>query len=56
MVRIDQTAEQVYVDRTKDQIEAAPEFRRDAHLGNADHREALGTHYLSSMPFGVQRA
>ncbi|MFD7912808.1 hypothetical protein ACFV30_19145 [Streptomyces sp. NPDC059752] len=56
MVRIDQTAEHVYVDRTKDQIEAAPEFRRDAHLGNADHREALGTHYLSGMPFGVQRA
>ncbi|ATZ22202.1 PRC-barrel domain containing protein [Streptomyces lavendulae] len=56
VTRIDHAAEKVYVDRTKDQIKAAPEFRRDEHLGKADRREALGTHYLSGMPFGVPPA
>ncbi|MFF1342022.1 PRC-barrel domain containing protein [Streptomyces sp. NPDC058290] len=56
VTRIDHAAEKVYVDRSKEQIEAAPEFRRDGHLGNADHRGAVGTHYLSGMPFGVPPA
>lgn len=56
VTRIDHTAEKVYVDRTKEQIKAAPEFRRAEHLGNADHRKAVGTHYFSGMPFGVPPA
>ncbi|WP_327418936.1 PRC-barrel domain containing protein [Streptomyces sp. NBC_01233] len=56
VTHIDHAAEKVYVDRTKEQIKAAPEFHRDEHLGNADHREALGAHYLSGMPFGVPPA
>ncbi|MFE1877572.1 hypothetical protein ACFW9N_43170 [Streptomyces sp. NPDC059496] len=44
------------MDRTKDQIKAALEFRRDEHLGSADHREVLGAHYRSGMPFGVPPA
>ncbi|MFF4389506.1 hypothetical protein ACFY0G_22390 [Streptomyces sp. NPDC001552] len=56
MTRIDHTADKVHVDRTKDQIKASLEFRRDEHLGNADHREVLGTHHRSSMPFGVPPA
>ncbi|MFJ3727568.1 hypothetical protein ACIPYQ_34060 [Streptomyces sp. NPDC090045] len=30
--------------------------KEDENLGNANHREALGTHYLSGMPFGVPPA
>ncbi|MFD9354380.1 PRC-barrel domain containing protein [Streptomyces sp. NPDC060031] len=56
VTRVDHAAEKIYVDRTKDQVKAAPEFHRDEHLGNADHREALSTHYLSGMPFGVPPA
>ncbi|MFK0221046.1 PRC-barrel domain containing protein [Streptomyces vinaceus] len=57
VTRIDHTARTVYVDRTKEQIKAAPEFRRDEHLGNGDHHEALSAHYLlSRMPFGLPPA
>ncbi|MFI6144475.1 PRC-barrel domain containing protein [Streptomyces sp. NPDC051109] len=56
VTRIDHVAEKVYVDRTKEQIKAAPEFRRDEYLGNPDHRQALGAHYLSKMSFGVPPA
>ncbi|MFD3473023.1 PRC-barrel domain containing protein [Streptomyces sp. NPDC058682] len=56
VTRIDHTAEKVYVDRTKEQIKAAPEFHQDENLGNADHRDALGRHYLAHMPFGVPPA
>ncbi|MER6200434.1 PRC-barrel domain containing protein [Streptomyces sp. NPDC001586] len=56
VTRIDHTAEKVYVDRTKEQIKAAPEFHKDENLGNADHRDVLGGHYLSRMPFGVPPA
>ncbi|MGW6843338.1 PRC-barrel domain containing protein [Streptomyces sp. NPDC054958] len=56
VTRIDHTAAVVHVDRSKEQIKAAPEFRRGEHLGNAGHREALVTHYLSGMPFGVPPA
>ncbi|MFJ3913521.1 hypothetical protein EDE04_0338 [Streptomyces sp. 2132.2] len=56
VTRIDHSARTVYVDRTKEQIEAAPEFRRE-HLSSADHHEALSMHYLvSRMPFGVPPA
>ncbi|MER6779662.1 MULTISPECIES: PRC-barrel domain-containing protein [unclassified Streptomyces] len=53
---IDHAAQKVYVDRTKEQIKAAPEFRRDQHLGNPDHHGALSTHYLSHLPFGLPPA
>ncbi|MEU9234075.1 PRC-barrel domain containing protein [Streptomyces subrutilus] len=56
VTRVDHEAEKVYVDRTKAEIKAAPEFHREEHLGNHDHREALVTHYLSRMPFGVPPA
>ncbi|MGP3690214.1 PRC-barrel domain containing protein [Streptomyces sp. IBSNAI002] len=54
--RVDHVAEKVYVDRTKDQVKAAPEVHRDEHLGNPDHRAALGSHYLSGMRLGIPLA
>ncbi|MET9604099.1 PRC-barrel domain containing protein [Streptomyces sp. NPDC006512] len=56
VTRIDHVAEKVYVDRTQEQIKAAPEPRRDGPLGSADHRETPGTHLFSGMPFGVPPA
>ncbi|MFE4633528.1 PRC-barrel domain containing protein [Streptomyces sp. NPDC056773] len=56
VTRIDHMAEKVYVDRTKEQIKSAPEFPQDENLGNPDRREALGTHYLSRIPFIVPPA
>ncbi|MFD3547232.1 PRC-barrel domain containing protein [Streptomyces sp. NPDC058655] len=56
VTRIDHAARKVFVDRTKDQVKAAPEFDRDQHLADAGYREVLGTHYLSGMPFGVPPA
>ncbi|MET9602945.1 PRC-barrel domain-containing protein [Streptomyces sp. NPDC006459] len=56
VTRVDHAAEKVYVDRTKGQIKAAPEFHRHEHLGNADHHQAVGTHYLSGLSFGVPPA
>ncbi|GGZ64177.1 PRC-barrel domain containing protein [Streptomyces subrutilus] len=56
VTRIDHEAEKVYVDRTKDQVKAAPEFHRDRHLGDGGYREQVGTHYGSGMPFGLPPA
>ncbi|MER6445978.1 PRC domain containing protein [Streptomyces venezuelae] len=56
VTRIDHAVQKIHVDRTKEQIEAAPEFRRGEPLADTDGREALGTHYLSGMPFGVPPA
>ncbi|MFD3679665.1 PRC-barrel domain-containing protein [Streptomyces sp. NPDC058613] len=59
VISIDHEERTVYVDRTKDQVKAAPEFHRDEHLGDDGYRRALGTHYgsgVSGMPFGVPPA
>ncbi|MFD7912807.1 hypothetical protein ACFV30_19140 [Streptomyces sp. NPDC059752] len=44
------------VDRTREQIEAAPEFHRDKQLGAAAYREELGTYYGTGAPFGGRPA
>ena len=44
--RIDRDDEKVYVDRTKDEIENAPEFDKDNYQGD-DYRSAVGGYYGS---------
>ncbi|OKK22087.1 PRC domain containing protein [Streptomyces sp. CB00455] len=53
VTRVDHEEKKVFVDRTKDQIKAAPEFHRDQHLGDADYHRNLGTYYGTGMPFGL---
>ncbi|MDJ0467052.1 PRC-barrel domain-containing protein [Streptomyces sp. H27-C3] len=45
VTRVDAAEEKIYVDRTKDQIKAAPEFDKDKHLGDAGYHEEVGGHY-----------
>ncbi|MFE2141430.1 PRC-barrel domain containing protein [Streptomyces sp. NPDC059456] len=45
ILRVDRAGGTVHVDRTKDQIEAAPEFRRDHHLGAPEFRREIGRYY-----------
>ncbi|MER7763716.1 PRC-barrel domain-containing protein [Streptomyces sp. NPDC097619] len=52
VIRIDETEQKIYVDRTKDQIKDAPEFHRDKHLGDPDYRNDLGTYYGVAGPLG----
>ena len=42
--RVDRDEETVYVDRTKDEIEQAPEFDGD-HYQDDSYRSAVGEHY-----------
>ena len=44
--RIDTVEHKVYVDRTKDQIKAAPEY--DQTADDAQHRERLGGYYAET--------
>src|SRR5215218_8595839 len=44
--RVDRDEEKVYVDRTKDEIENAPEFDKD-NYGSADYRSAVGVYYAA---------
>jgi hypothetical protein len=44
--RVDRDEEKVWVDRTKDEIEQAPEFDKDNYL-TADYRSAVGGYYGS---------
>lgn len=44
--RVDRNDEIVYVDRTKDEIEQAPEFDKDNYR-TADYRSAVGGYYGS---------
>jgi hypothetical protein len=44
--RVDRDEEKVYVDRTKDEIEKAPEFDKDTYR-EADYRSAIGGYYGS---------
>ncbi|MFD8019126.1 PRC-barrel domain-containing protein [Streptomyces lavendulae] len=52
VVRVDPEDKRVFVDRTKEQIKAAPEFHRDKHLGDTEYREVLGAYYGIGGPFG----
>jgi hypothetical protein len=45
--RVDRDEEKVYVDRTKDEIEKAPEFDKDNYRGD-EYRSAVGGYYGSS--------
>jgi hypothetical protein len=42
--RVDRDDEKVYLDRTKDEIENAPEFDKD-HYREDDYRSAVGDYY-----------
>ena len=42
--RVDRDEETVYVDRTKDEIEQAPDFDSD-HYREDSYRSAVGKHY-----------
>ena len=44
--RVDLDTETVYVDRSKDEIENAPEFD-DSRLHDQTYRDQLGTHYAN---------
>jgi hypothetical protein len=44
--RVDRGEEKIYVDRTKDEIEGAPEFDKD-NYGGDDYRSAVGGYYGS---------
>ncbi|WP_330294298.1 PRC-barrel domain-containing protein [Streptomyces sp. NBC_00503] len=52
VIQIDVDREKVYVDRTREQIENAPEFHSEKHLGDVDYRAELGTYYSVGGPFG----
>ncbi|MEU9997775.1 PRC-barrel domain-containing protein [Streptomyces sp. NPDC050848] len=52
VVRIDVDDKKIFVDRTKEQIENAPEFHRDKHLEDPAYRHELGTYYGLGGPFG----
>ncbi|OEJ35013.1 PRC-barrel domain-containing protein [Streptomyces subrutilus] len=52
VVSIDPEEERIYVDRTKDQIKAAPEFHRESHLDDAAYRAELGSYYGVGGTFG----
>jgi hypothetical protein len=50
--RVDLVEHTVHVDRTKEQIKAAPEFHSDKHLADQQYREEIGIHYRTGGPFG----
>ncbi|MFF4098772.1 PRC-barrel domain-containing protein [Streptomyces sp. NPDC001903] len=56
VVKVDPEDRKIFVDRTKEQIKAAPEFHRDKHLGDAGYRAELGTYYGTGAPFGGRPA
>jgi hypothetical protein len=47
--RVDRDEEKIWVDRTKDEIEHAPEFDKDAYQG-AEYRSAVGGYYGAREP------
>ncbi|GGT78326.1 MULTISPECIES: PRC-barrel domain-containing protein [Streptomyces] len=52
VTRVDLVEQAVYVDRTKEQIKAAPEFHSDKHLADQQYREEIGIYYRTGGPFG----
>ena len=51
--RVDRDEEKVYVERTKDEIEHAPEFDKD-NYGSEDYRSSVGGYYGSREPAGAE--
>ena len=51
--RVDLDGETVYVSKTKDEIKNAPEFDRDAHVGDAAYQDRLGSYYTGSGQAGT---
>ncbi|MCM2389794.1 PRC-barrel domain-containing protein [Streptomyces albipurpureus] len=45
--RIDPAEQRLYVDRTKDEIKASPEFDKDKHVGDTGYHQQVGTYYGS---------
>jgi hypothetical protein len=45
---VDHDNENVFVNRTKDEIKNAPEFDRDMHLGDEEYHNRLGSYYAGS--------
>jgi hypothetical protein len=52
--RVDRDEEKVYVDRTKDEIENAPEFDKDNYQGD-EYRSAVGGYYGSRAEAETER-
>ncbi|MET9961401.1 PRC-barrel domain containing protein [Streptomyces sp. NPDC006326] len=45
VIHVDTEEETIHVDRTKDQIKAAPEFVGERHLGDTDYYSRIGGYY-----------
>ncbi|MFF0215877.1 hypothetical protein [Streptomyces vinaceus] len=45
ILRVDGENKTVHLERTKEQIKAAPEFHRDNHLRDPDHRQEISKYY-----------
>ncbi|MFD3327965.1 PRC-barrel domain-containing protein [Streptomyces sp. NPDC058701] len=52
ITKVDVDEKKIYVDRTKDEIKAAPEFHRNKHLEDTEYRERLGHYYGNGAPYG----
>ena len=50
--RVDVDDENVYVDRTKEQIKDAPEFDEDSYMSD-DYRSSVGTYYSRERVSGL---
>ncbi|MYS82742.1 hypothetical protein [Embleya scabrispora] len=48
--RVDVQAEVVHVSCTKEEIKNSPEFDKDKHLGDPDHRTRTGDYYGNTAP------
>jgi hypothetical protein len=53
--RVDRDEEKVFVERTKDEIEQAPEFDKDTYR-EADYRSAVGGYYGPREPAEERKA
>ncbi|AWZ03924.1 MULTISPECIES: PRC-barrel domain-containing protein [unclassified Streptomyces] len=45
VTHVDVEEEKIYVDRTKEQIKAAPEFSSEKHIGDTDYYSRIGGYY-----------
>lgn len=45
VIHVDVAQEKIYVDRTKEQIKAAPEFVSEKHIGDTDYYSRIGGYY-----------
>ncbi|MYT19408.1 PRC-barrel domain containing protein, partial [Streptomyces sp. SID7760] len=45
ILRVDSENKTVHLERTKEQIKAAPEFHRDNHLRDPDYRQEISKYY-----------